>query len=130
VRTHPFGVAGGGAIGQAYTLGALVATGALLYCAASKDGDEGCGMRPTPGAFRELFIPLAGPWLALRRDDVREKTGYALLFGGLGAIQAAGVLLIAYDLAVPRYRVERIARLRVEAVADATTQLLVMKGSF
>lgn len=130
VRTYQFAIAGAGAVGQGYTLGALLATGALIYCAASKEGDQSCAMHPSPGAFRELFVPVAGPWLALRRDDVHGSTGYALLFGGLGAVQAAGLLFIAYDLAVPRYRRERQAALSVGAVADANTQVLVVKGSF
>lgn len=130
VRTHQFGVAGGAAIGQGYTLSVLIASGALIYCAASNDSERGCGMKPSPGAFRELYIPLAGPWLALRRDDVHGDTKYALLFGALGAIQGAGLLLIAYDLLVPRYTVKQVAGVRVHAIADSAGGLLMLDGRF
>ena len=130
VRTHQFGIAGGAAIGQGYTLSAMIATGALIYCAASSDGDRGCGMKPSAGAFRELYVPLAGPWLALRRDDVHGDTKYALLFGGLGAVQGAGLLLIAYDLLVPRYSVRQVSQLRVQAIADFSGGLLMFNGHF
>ena len=130
VRTHAFGIAGGGAIGQAYTLGALIATGALVVCATSSDGDQGCDMKPTPAAYRELYIPLVGPWLALRRDDVNGSTGYALLFGGLGVVQGAGLVLIAYDLLVPRYTMKQVANVRVDAVAGSNGGLLTLSGRF
>jgi hypothetical protein len=127
-RSHRLGIAGASALAQAYTLGAWIAAGALIYCAASADADRGCTMKPTPGAFRELFIPLAGPWIALRRDDIHGDAKYALLFGALGSVQAAGLALLVFDLAVPRY--EQRAWLRVVPVVKADTQLLTVTGAF
>jgi hypothetical protein len=130
VRLHPFGIAGGLALGQGYTASAAVAAVALGLCAISARGEGACARHPTLGAFRELFIPLAGPWLSLRRDDVHADAKYVLLFGALGLAQAAGVTLIAIDLLSPRYAWVRESGLTLVPVMDARTQMLVVSARY
>ena len=61
---------------------------------------------------------------------MRGDAKYALLFGGLGVVQGVGLLLLTYDLLVPRYTLKRRANISVDALASSDGRLLVVKGRF
>jgi hypothetical protein len=92
------GIAGGLMFGKVYMLTITIATGALVACWADPN-DSTCLLPETRTAWYELYVPVAGPFVTLRHEPVRDELGYALSFGALGAFQAVGFVLVAVSLA-------------------------------
>ena len=65
-------------LGKVYMLTITIATGALVWY--------------------DLYIPVAGPFVAFRHEDVRDKLGYLLSFGALGTAQSVGLVLVSAAL--------------------------------
>jgi hypothetical protein len=84
-------------IGKAYMVTITVATGALVLCWADPN-DSPCLLPDSRAPWYDLYIPVAGPFVALRHEEVRDNLWYALSFGALGAFQAVGFVLVSAAL--------------------------------
>ncbi|HEY6724673.1 MAG TPA: hypothetical protein VI197_11605 [Polyangiaceae bacterium] len=122
------GIAGGMMFAQTYTTTALVATGALLICWHDRDGKY-CGLESAQSAWYELYIPVAGPFVALRHDEVRSNWRYTAAFSLSGAMQTVGVTLAAVSLLWPKTEVS-YRSLPLSVVATRDSQTLAYRGSF
>ena len=122
------GIAGGMMFAQAYSTTAVVATGALLLCWHDEDGKY-CGLETAQSAWYELYIPVAGPFVALHHEEVRSNWVYASLFSVSGALQSIGFTLAAVSLLWPT-SAEPLAELPISLIATREIQGLAYRGSF
>jgi hypothetical protein len=122
------GIAGGMAFAQVYTLTVLVATGALLLCWDDPEG-EYCGLPSARDAWYELYIPVAGPFVTLRHEEVRSNWKYAVPFVGSGVVQSVGVGLAVMSLLWPKGEVAR-APARISVLATGDTLGVLWRGNF
>jgi hypothetical protein len=128
-KIQRLGIAGGLALGQSYTMSATLATGALLLCWADPNGPY-CGLDHAREAWFELYIPVAGPFVAMHHEEVRENWKYMVGFGALGVSQSVGLSLVAVAL-WPREQSTAGARGWVVTPAiDGTSQRLLLGGHF
>lgn len=96
-RLQRLGVAGGMMLGQFYTLTVSIATGALVLCWHDPH-DSTCLLPETRAAWYDLYIPVAGPFVALRHEEVRDHLGYVLSLLALGTAQSVGFVLVSAAL--------------------------------
>lgn len=122
------GMAGGMAFAQVYTLTVLVASGALLLCWDDPEGEH-CGLPSARSAWYELYIPLAGPFVTLRHEEVRSNWKYAVPFVGSGVLQSVGVGLAVMSLLWSKGEVAR-APSRISVVATGETLGFALRGDF
>jgi len=122
------GIAGGMMFAQTYTTTALVATGALLICWYDREGKY-CGLESAQSAWYELYIPVAGPFVALRHEEVRSNWRYTAAFSASGALQTVGFTLAAVSLLWPKAEGSRLS-LPVSVVATKDSRELVYHGTF
>lgn len=127
-RVLRLGIAGGMMFAQTYSTTALVATGALLICWYDRDSKY-CGLESAQSAWYELYIPVAGPFVALHHEEVRSKWTYTAVFTGSGVLQTVGFTLAAVSLLWPKSEVSRLS-LPVTVVATRDSQGLVYRGTF
>lgn len=127
-RVLRLGIAGGMMAAQAYSTTALVATGALLICWYDSDGKY-CGLESAQSAWYELYIPAAGPFVALRHEEVRSNWKYTALFSASGVLQTVGITLAAVSLLWPTSAAARMP-LPVAIVVTRDTQELTFRTSF
>jgi len=122
------GIAGGMMFAQVYTTTALVATGALLICWHDSEGKY-CGLESAQSAWYELYIPAAGPFVALRHEEVRSNWIYTAGFSASGVLQSVGVTLAVVSLLWPKSEAARM-ELPIRVVATREAQLLAFTGAF
>jgi len=122
------GIAGGMMFAQTYTTTAFVATGELLLCWYERE-HRLCGLDSVQRAWYELYIPLAGPFVALRHEQVRSNWKYTAAFGASGAFQTVGVTLAALSLLWPKAEASRSA-LPVTWLVSRDAQALAYRGTF
>jgi len=122
------GMGGAMAFAQTYTVTVLVATGALLFCWSDPDGQH-CGLPNARSAWYELYIPVAGPFVTLRHEEVRTNWKYAVPFIGSGVLQSVGVGLALMSLLWPKSEAAR-APARINVVATGETVGLGLQGNF
>ncbi len=94
-QAERLGIAGGLLFAEGYTLSATLASAALLLCW-NDPASSTCALPSTRAPWYDLYIPLAGPFVALRHRPVRDDLKVALSFTALGAAQSVGVLLVAF----------------------------------
>jgi hypothetical protein len=122
------GIAGGMLFAQGYSWSVLAASGALLLCWADPDANS-CLLPATRAPWWELYIPVAGPFIALRHDAVQSDFAYALAFGALGLAQSIGLSLAGVGLLWSDDGNEA-AQLHVTAALDRHSQVLSTTGRF
>jgi len=122
------GMAGAMAFAQTYTLTVLVATGALLFCWSDPEGQH-CGLPNARSAWYELYIPVAGPFVTLRHEEVRTNWKYSVPFVGSGVLQSVGVGLALMSLLWPKSEAARVPQ-RISVVATGETLGLALQGNF
>ncbi|MET0791887.1 MAG: hypothetical protein ABW061_10235 [Polyangiaceae bacterium] len=109
-RKHTLGIVGGSILAAGYGLSALYGLVFLSECYVP--AGDGRTSQPCPRSAEHrtaplLFIPVAGPFLTFTDKNVRNDGGAVFWFSVFGTAQAAGAVLLAYDLAVPRYGLKR-----------------------
>lgn len=127
-RVLRLGIAGGMMFAQTYSTTALVATGALLVCWHDQEG-KSCGLETAQSAWYELYIPVAGPFVALHHEEVRSNWIYATLFSVSGTLQSVGFTLAAVSLFWPT-SAQPQAQLPIAVIATRDTQGLAFRGTF
>jgi len=122
------GIAGGMMFAQAYSSTVLTATGALLLCWHDQDGKY-CGLETAQSAWYELYIPVAGPFVALHHEEVRSNWIYASLFSLSGTLQSVGFTLAAVSVLWPTSTAP-LAQLPIALIATRDSQGLAFRGTF
>lgn len=110
-RKHTLGIVGGSLLGGGYAFSGLMGFALTTECYVpgpeGRTGSRPCSAEPLYRAAPLLFIPVAGPFLALTKDEVQRDGGAVFWFGVFGAVQVTGAALLAYDLTVPHYGLRR-----------------------
>lgn len=110
-RKHTLGIVGGSLLGGGYAFSGLMGFALTTECyvpgAEGRSGSRPCSGEPLYRAAPLLFIPVAGPFVALTKDEVQRDGGAVFWFSVFGAVQVTGAALLAYDLAVPHYGLRR-----------------------
>jgi hypothetical protein len=122
------GIAGGMMFAQTYTTTALVATGALVICWYDLEGKY-CGLESAQSAWYELYIPMAGPFVALRHEEVRSNWIYTAAFSASGVLQTVGVTLAVVSLLWPKSELSSVS-LPVTPVVTHDARGLAYSGTF
>lgn len=108
-RIERLGIAGGMLLGQTYTWSVLLATGVLLVCKWDETASS-CLLPSRQAAWYDLYIPLAGPFVAMRHEEVRTNWKYMVPFSALGVGQNVGFALAATYFFWPKQPGDRDAR--------------------
>jgi hypothetical protein len=132
-RKHTWGIVGVSIFGAGYVLSATLA--AVLYTACYIPAGEGSGSgcsQTAPTGTPWLFVPLAGPFIALSTGELRHETGASFWLPTFGVLQVAGASLLAYDLLVPHYGLKRGERLslRIAPLLAYDARGLGIAGTF
>lgn len=127
-RVLRLGMAGGMVFAKTYTTTALVATGALLICWHDREAKY-CGLESAQSAWYELYIPAAGPFIALHHEEVRSNWKYTAVFTGSGVLQGVGAALALVSILWPKSEMSELF-VPLTLVATRDSQTLMFRKSF
>jgi hypothetical protein len=127
-RLGRLGIAGGLMLGNVYMFTITIATAALVVCWADPH-DSTCLLPDTRAVWYDLYIPVAGPFVAFRHEAVRDNLGYALSFGVLGSAQGVGLVLASAALLIWKDD-DALASLSLTPQVSSNHQGLSLTGRF
>lgn len=106
-RKHTWEIVGGSVLGGGYLVSVVMAVGPAMNCALTGSDNSGGACDPLFGSGTPwLYLPVAGPFIALSYPSARADGG-AVLLGILGTVQLAGATAWIYGATVPHYGLKR-----------------------
>jgi hypothetical protein len=129
-RKHTWTIVGGSMLAGGYAASAV--SGFALRFGCTVPAGEGkvstdCSHQELYDAAPWLFVPIAGPFVALSEHDVLRDGGAVFWFTTFGVAQLAGAALLTYDLLSPSYHLKRDREWAVLTTFGPTTQGVTLR---
>jgi hypothetical protein len=139
VRKHTLTIVGTAVLGGGYVLSSVTGLGLMASCSSfmsggddGGDSDSSCHKNISNSSAAWLLVPVAGPFVALTRSDVRNDSGGIFWSVAFGTLQVVGAGLLTYDWLNPRYGLEKSDEfsLALSPVFDGYNRGLLLSGRF